>query len=749
MASLDKLLKELKIDPTVWKALDKSIQDWIKSNIKLFAKMNDVERKIVYEGGKAADTFEDLVDSAKEFKSIGDEINKGMKARNRTGKDFYAIGKYNEDAASRYNQLQKDGSKLDKKKMRFMDGIQDITKDYLQNLDAIGTEEFQSLDLTRKIREAKRLGLDDEVAYLEMLKSRQDVMEVMHKKAKSAADALVKPFESIDTFIRGLPGGGFLADILGLDQIAKQFKEGFLEGVAEEASKQFEDIGEAASDAAQDAELNWNEFQSTMGMSPQEASKYWKEYKAGQAESTDLSEDQIKVLEEEKQKKWDSMTLTQKLAAKAMEAGKSFMSASMSTKLMGAALIVAVAAAAKFAMAAISMSKELGISVTNAAKMGPMIMFAGNEAGALVSEFGRADDISGAMLFKMKMMSYWSGASVEDQAKINMLMRTTTNLTKEAAFDEMAKWTKEIKDEGLSVSKIMGDMASNSDYFANYMKEGGKNIKEAAKEAAKMGLSLSETAAVSESLLDWESSIAAEMEASVILGRQINLDKARQLNWDGKHVEMMEEIKKQAGGEAEFLKMNVVQRQALGAAIGLQGAALAEMVGAQDKATESANKFKWAWVAAGALIGLVGGLLVSIIPGIVASTKVGAKVAKEMQKSGMKILGKGAAWGTAVGGISGAVLAGASARAKGGPVQAGNPYVVGENQPEMFVPSVSGNILPEVPKMQDGTGFVQGDMRKLEQGIATLVGLQKERIDQADVHSRKFGRDIDGAFQQR
>jgi hypothetical protein len=67
----------------------------------------------------------------------------------------------------------------------------------------------------------------------------------------------------------------------------------------------------------------------------------------------------------------------------------------------------------------------------------------------------------------------------------------------------------------------------------------------------------------------------------------------------------------------------------------------------------------------------------------------------------------------------------------------------------MFVPSVSGNILPEVPRMQEGTGFVQGDMSKVEQGIATLVGLQKERIDQADVHSRKFGRDVEGAFQQR
>lgn len=36
------------------------------------------------------------------------------------------------------------------------------------------------------------------------------------------------------------------------------------------------------------------------------------------------------------------------------------------------------------------------------------------------------------------------------------------------------------------------------------------------------------------------------------------------------------------------------------------------------------------------------------------------------------------------------------ARANGGPVQAGQPYVVGENQPELFVPNQSGTILPSV-----------------------------------------------------
>ena len=37
-------------------------------------------------------------------------------------------------------------------------------------------------------------------------------------------------------------------------------------------------------------------------------------------------------------------------------------------------------------------------------------------------------------------------------------------------------------------------------------------------------------------------------------------------------------------------------------------------------------------------------------------------------------------------------------RADGGPVQAGKAYVVGERRPELFVPSVSGMVVPEVPR---------------------------------------------------
>ena len=49
-----------------------------------------------------------------------------------------------------------------------------------------------------------------------------------------------------------------------------------------------------------------------------------------------------------------------------------------------------------------------------------------------------------------------------------------------------------------------------------------------------------------------------------------------------------------------------------------------------------------------------------------------------------------------LGGFLGGVLGGLF-RANGGPVKAGQPYVVGERQPELFVPRTSGTIMPSVP----------------------------------------------------
>jgi hypothetical protein len=48
-------------------------------------------------------------------------------------------------------------------------------------------------------------------------------------------------------------------------------------------------------------------------------------------------------------------------------------------------------------------------------------------------------------------------------------------------------------------------------------------------------------------------------------------------------------------------------------------------------------------------------------------------------------------------GLASSVAQSIKRRASGGPVTAGQPYIVGENRPELFVPNVSGRIVPRVP----------------------------------------------------
>ena len=395
--------------------------------------------------------------------------------------------------------------------------------------------------------------------------------------------------------------------------------------------------------------------------------------------------------------------------------------------------------------ASLDFAREMGISMSS---MPLAVGIAKDEASALLGEFGTLEDVTSANLLNMKWNAYWYGVAATDSAKLMKLQMSITDSTKEMALDDQRKFMKELVKEGLSANKVFSDMAGHSEFIAKYMKDGGQNMEEAAKYAASMGLSLDHTEAIAESLLDWESSIAAEMQASVLLGRSINLDKARQLAYSGKIKEMQEEVKRQVGGEAEFAKMSVDQRQAMGAAIGLNAVQLAEFVKAQEGSTEEQNKGAEA-IAKSALLGIALGAVLGAIAvgfgaalwGAVAWFTGGAASGMAI-KGGLKGLGKGMLAGGAMGGVGGGIgglgIGAIQQMASGGPVKAGNPYVVGEKRPELFVPGVSGNILPSVPGMQDGSAKFP-DMTKMEAGIAKLIAVGEQRLDQADVHTRKLG----------
>jgi hypothetical protein len=92
------------------------------------------------------------------------------------------------------------------------------------------------------------------------------------------------------------------------------------------------------------------------------------------------------------------------------------------------------------------------------------------------------------------------------------------------------------------------------------------------------GLELKQLDGLADSFLDFESSISKEFEAQVLLGREINLTKARQAFLDNDLATAAAEISKNAGSYLEFNKMNRIQQEAIAGAVGMSRDQLGDML---------------------------------------------------------------------------------------------------------------------------------------------------------------------------
>lgn len=87
--------------------------------------------------------------------------------------------------------------------------------------------------------------------------------------------------------------------------------------------------------------------------------------------------------------------------------------------------------------------------------------------------------------------------------------------------------------------------------------------------ATKLGTTLDQVNKQASNLLDFETSIASEIEATVITGRETNLNKARELAMLGKTSELMEELNRQGVTYSKFNELNVFEKEAEAKRIGL------------------------------------------------------------------------------------------------------------------------------------------------------------------------------------
>jgi hypothetical protein len=245
------------------------------------------------------------------------------------------------------------------------------------------------------------------------------------------------------------------------------------------------------------------------------------------------------------------------------------------------------------------MAKNFGMSYDNALllkqEMTDVAMTSGNifvtskgiseTFNAINASLGTNAMLSEDMAVEFTKLRTMAGFTNEELVGISNLMLGTDKTTKEITGQFIAQAKVSALQNGvlLNEQKLLKDIGKVSAATTLSFGKNPKLIADAVATAKSLGMELSKVDAIAGSLLDFESSIEAELQAELLLDKDINLEKARQAALNNELATVAKEISKQIGDSAEFSKLNRIQQEALAAAVGMNREELASTLLLEDK----------------------------------------------------------------------------------------------------------------------------------------------------------------------
>jgi hypothetical protein len=199
---------------------------------------------------------------------------------------------------------------------------------------------------------------------------------------------------------------------------------------------------------------------------------------------------------------------------------------------------------------------------------------------ALSDQFGSLHTIGKDLKQTVALMAAQLGVSEENSAAFLRNMANVAGTT--MALQENMMYTAAYMSEaaGIPLNKVIGDIAKRSDTMLTMMSRLPNVVLRTAIEARRLNTTIGDMAKASRSLLDFSESVNAEMDASVLLGRSINLQRARELAYrrdlEGSTKEILRLTK-----SIDFESLDVFQQEAFARATGRSVDELLRMVQAE------------------------------------------------------------------------------------------------------------------------------------------------------------------------
>ena len=204
---------------------------------------------------------------------------------------------------------------------------------------------------------------------------------------------------------------------------------------------------------------------------------------------------------------------------------------------------------------------------------------------AINQELGTSTNISAKTLATFSKMEKIAGMTQEEMMGIGKLSFATGKDMEKMTGEFLAQAKSASLKRGvlLNEKKLMADISKVSAATTLSLGKNPKAIANAVATAKALGMEMSKVNSIADSLLDFESSIEKELEAELMLGKNINLEKARQAALNNDLATVASEISEQAGSAADFAKMNRLQQEALAGAVGMSREELAQTLFTQEQ----------------------------------------------------------------------------------------------------------------------------------------------------------------------
>lgn len=223
------------------------------------------------------------------------------------------------------------------------------------------------------------------------------------------------------------------------------------------------------------------------------------------------------------------------------------------TEIAAASVNTRLATTAQYLETAAALTEELGFNANNA--FSPDTLAA---AAEIQNQLGLSADEAG----RLAVLTNVTGRNFDD--------------IKESIVNSVSSFNK-VNKTAISQGVVLRDVANASEDILASFNGQTEALTEAAAAARRLGLDLFDLNSIAGSLLDFESSIQNELEAQLLTGRELNLNKARELALNNDLAGIGEELFKNSSSLVEFSNMNRIAQEAQAKALGLSRQELAKI----------------------------------------------------------------------------------------------------------------------------------------------------------------------------